>query len=353
MKLNLDLADFRYTHHEVAILSELAHFKGAWLIYKNLPHERLKYLQNRATTESVESSGRIGIRPIESCKANNLSNGMEELQPAKNDEQKFSGYARALSLIYSSWKDLALSKNLIQQLHTELLGLSKESTEASSFIVMKNRKGDNCISGAPTVAETTFLMNQLVEWFNCETERGVYHPVLLISVFMVAFLSIHPFKNGNGRLSRIIATLLLLRSGFAYVPFSSLESVVEKSAASYGVKLYQSKMALERDEPDWRPFFDCFLECLLLQVKTLKSRISLEYLAIEVPELSFNILKLLKDGHPIGISELEKSLGAPRSTIRFHLRRLISDKSVISLGQARAVQYMLGEKGSIALNRLS
>lgn len=352
MKLNLDLADFRYTHHEVAILSELAHFKGAWLIYKHLPHERLKYLQNLATTESVESSARIEKRPIESCQANNLSSGMEELQPAKNDEQKFSGYARALSLIYSSWKDLALSKNLIQRLHTELLELSKEGTEESFLIAMGNRKEDNSLFGAQKAPETTFLMDQLIEWYNCEIERGVYHPVLLISVFMVAFLSIHPFKSGNGRLSRIIATLLLLRSGFAYAPFSSLEAVVEKTAASYGLKLYQSKMALEREEQDWRPFFDCFLECLLLQAETLKSRISQEYLAIEVPELSFNILKLLKDGHPIGISELEKALEAPRSTIRFHLRRLINDKRVMSFGQTRAVQYMLSEKGSIALDRV-
>lgn len=350
MKLNLDLADFRYTHHEVAILSELAHFKGAWLLYKILPLERLKYLQNLATTESVESFLRIGKSHIESCRANNLSNGMEELQPAKNDEQKFSGYAHALSLIYSSWKDLALSKNLIQQLHTELLGLSKEGTEESSFIVTGNRKEDNCLFATPTAAETTFLMDQLAEWYNCEIERGFYHPILLISVFMVAFLSIHPFKNGNGRLSRIIATLLLLRSGFAYVPFSSLEAVVEKTAASYRPKLYQSKMALERDEPDWRPFFDCFLECLLLQVETLKPRISMEYLAIEVPELSFKILKLLKNDHPIGISELEKALTVPRSTIRFHLRRLINDKRVISFGQARAVQYMLSEKGLSALD---
>lgn len=214
-------------------------------------------------------------------------------------------------------------------------------TVENSVAAMKDGKVVGIVFKTATPFETPFLMQQLVVWYNEETERRVYHPLLLISVFITAFLAIHPFQDGNGRLSRVLTTLLLLRSGFAYVPYSSIESVIEKSKAAYYLNLRQSQMTMEEDHPNWRPFFDYFLSCLQIQMKVLESKVSQEHLLAGVPELSLSILKLLENGAPVGIAELEKALKVPRSTIRFHLKRLLEDERIVSFGKASAVKYQI------------
>lgn len=169
---------------------------------------------------------------------------------------------------------------------------------------------------------------------------------MLIAVFVVSFLAIHPFQDGNGRLSRLLTTLLLLRSGFDYVPYSSLESVIEKSKASYYLALRKTQLSLEKESPDWRPFFDYFLNSLWTQMKVLESKVFQEHLLAGVPELSLSILKLLSSGDSMGISDLEKALKTPRSTIRFHLRRLIDEGRIFSSGKARAVRYQITDAPS-------
>lgn len=349
MKLNLDLSDFRYSHAEVDLLSKLDQFKGAWTAFGNLAPERLIHLQKVATIESIGSSTRIEGNSLSNAEIKELLGNIGKQSFASRDEQEVVGYANTLSLIYSSWEDMPLSENLIKQLHASLLRLSDKDvrhmgsykTVENSVAAMKDGKVVGVVFKTATPFETPFLMQQLVVWYNEETERRVYHPLLLISVFITAFLAIHPFQDGNGRLSRVLTTLLLLRSGFAYVPYSSIESVIEKSKAAYYLNLRQSQMTMEEDHPNWRPFFDYFLSCLQIQMKVLESKVSQEHLLAGVPELSLSILKLLENGAPVGIAELEKALKVPRSTIRFHLKRLLEDERIVSFGKASAVKYQI------------
>ena len=234
MKLNLDLSDFRYSHAEVDLLSKLDQFKGAWTAFGNLAPERLIHLQKVATIESIGSSTRIEGNSLSNAEIKELLGNIGKQSFASRDEQEVAGYANTLSLIYSSWEDMPLSENLIKQLHASLLRLSDKDvrhmgsykTVENSVAAMKDGKVVGVVFKTATPFETQFLMQQLVVWYNEETERRVYHPLLLISVFITAFLAIHPFQDGNGRLSRVLTTLLLLRSGFAYVPYSSIESVI-------------------------------------------------------------------------------------------------------------------------------
>ena len=101
-------------------------------------------------------------------------------------------------------------------------------------------------------------MLELVDWTRAALEHKSLHPLLVIAVFTVVFLEIHPFQDGNGRLSRILTTLLLLRSGYAYVPYSSLESVIEQSKESYYLALRNTQGTLRTDMPDWQPWFCTF-----------------------------------------------------------------------------------------------
>lgn len=199
---------------------------------------------------------------------------------------------------------MPLSENLIKQLQASLLRMSDKDVRhmgsyksvENSVAAMKDGKAIGIVFQTATPCETPFLMGQIVSWYNEESERGIYHPLLLISVFICSFLAMHPFQDGNGRLSRILTTLLLLRSGFAYVPFSSVESVIEKSESSYYLKLRQSQLTLSDEHPNWSPFFDYFLNCLTVQRKVLEAKVSKEHLLAGVPELSLAILRLLDGG---------------------------------------------------------
>ena len=325
MELNLDLADFRYSHSEAGLLSQISYFNGAWSFLGNLGSEKLAQLQAVAMVESIGSSMRLDGISFSDAQAKELLEISENRQYSNKYEKEVLRYASALSVIHSSWRDSSLSEHLITRLHESLFELGTE-----------DRQGNEIYE-----AEKVSPLKRLVNWYNEESERRVYHQLLLISVFITAFLAIQPFQDGNGRLSRVLTTLLLLRSGFSYVPYSSIESVMEKSKAAYYQNLRQSQMTMEEEHPNWRPFFDYFLSCLQIQMKVLESKVSQEHLLAGVPELSLSILKLLENGAPVGIAELEKALKVPRSTIRFHLKRLLEDERIVSFGKASAVKYQI------------
>ena len=101
--------------------------------------------------------------------------------------------------------------------------------------------------------DTPRRMAELLAWVNGERDKALLHPLLIIAIFVVVFLEIHPFQDGNGRLSRVLTTLLLIQAGYAYVPYSSLESVIELNKEAYYLALRQTHGSIRTDAPDWRP----------------------------------------------------------------------------------------------------
>ncbi len=112
-------------------------------------------------------------------------------------------------------------------------------------------------------------MTELVAWLNQARELRSLHPLLIVAIFIVVFLAIHPFQDGNGRLSRILTTLLLLQAGYAYVPYSSLESVVENSKEDYYLALRQTQTTIRTAAPNWQPWLLFFMRALQQQKRRL------------------------------------------------------------------------------------
>src|SRR5207249_941279 len=136
-----------------------------------------------------------------------------------------------------------------------------------------------------TPFDTPRLMRQLVSWTRTSLEEGRLHPLLTLAVFVVVFLAIHPFQDGNGRLSRILTTLMLLRAGYAYVPYSSLESVIEQSKEGYYLALRQTQRTIRTDNPNWEPWLLFFLRALQQHKQRLAKKIEREKLvAASLPE---------------------------------------------------------------------
>jgi Fic family protein len=184
-------------------------------------------------------------------------------------------------------------------------------------------------------------MEKLCLWLTKNLFAGTEHPLLVISKFILDFLAIHPFQDGNGRLSRALTTLLLLKSKFSYVPYSSLERVIEENKEKY----YLCLRAAQTEAPDsslylanWIEFF---LECLVTQKNVLSRKIENEKLLLALPKLSVQILVALKDHGILSLGELVRLTGANRNTVKAHLFKLAHEKQIQANGKGKGTVYSL------------
>ena len=217
-------------------VSEIDEFKGRWHATQDLAPELLSSLKRIATIESVGSSTRIEGAKLSDEQVERLLSRLEQESFASRDEQEVAGYADAMNMVFENHASMALSEYHLKQLHGVLLKHSdKDEAHRGSYKNITNHveafdaEGESLgvVFQTATPFETPLMMEELVGWYNVQANEEAQHPLILIAVFVVMFLAIHPFKDGNGRLSRILTTLLLLRAGYSYVPYSSMETMIE------------------------------------------------------------------------------------------------------------------------------
>lgn len=185
-------------------------------------------------------------------------------------------------------------------------------------------------------------MTELVTWAQAQRRTAQLHPLLLIGVWGVVFLEIHPFQDGNGRLSRVLTTLLLLQAGYAYVPYSSLESVIEQSKEAYYLALRQTQGTIRTDAPNWQPWLVFFLRSLAEQVRRLNSKVEREKLVLApLPALSLQIVEFVREHGRITMGDAIRLTGASRNTLKQHFRALVERAHINQHGQGRGVWYEL------------
>lgn len=169
------------------------------------------------------------------------------------------------------------------------------------------------------------------------------HPLLTMGVFIVQFLAIHPFQDGNGRLSRILTTLLLLKAGYSYVPYASLESIIEESKEGYYLALRQTQGTLRTEQsPNWEPWVLFFLLVLQRQTHRLQTKLDNEkIMAAALLLLSVRILELAKEQGRVTTQGIEQATGESRSTIKLRLKQLTDDRLLVRYGKGRSTWYGL------------
>ena len=168
-----------------------------------------------------------------------------------------------------------------------------------------------------TPFDTPRLMSELIGWHNAAIETRAFHPLIIVAIFVVVFLEIHPFQDGNGRLSRVLTTLLLLRAGYLYVPYSSLESVVEQSKERYYLALRSTQTTLRTEKPDWQPWLLFFFSALRQQMRNLNVKVERErLLQTDLPELSAQLIDYLREHGRLTMKEAETLTGASRNTLK-------------------------------------
>ena len=336
----------------VKLIAEIDEFKGRWEALKTLSPDRLNTLKKVATIESIGSSTRIEGAKLSDMQVETLLSNIKIRSFNTRDEQEVAGYAEAMDLVFQAFEELRLTENHISQLHQILLRHSeKDERHRGLYKTLRNdvvaMDADGTQIGivfeTATPFETPREMEFLVAWARKAIEEESLHPVLIIAVFIVSFLAIHPFQDGNGRLSRVLTTLLLLRAGYAYVPYASMERVIEGNKELYYKALRRTQITLRNDEPDWYPWVNFFLRALKKQKDILAKRLELERTEqdkdSEIPELSIQILKQFQSHERLTLSQIERLTGANRNTLKLRVRELVSTGRLVRHGKARASWY--------------
>ena len=340
----------------VKLIAEIDEFKGRWDALKTLSPDRLDALRKVATIESIGSSTRIEGAKLTDRQVETLLANIEMRPFATRDEQEVGGYAEAMDLVFESYENLHLTENHVRQLHQTLLRHStKDERHRGSYKTLPNNVVAYDAQGQEigVVFETTSPfdtpreMEELIAWTRKAIAEEAHHPILIIAVFVVVFLAIHPFQDGNGRLSRVLTTLLLLRAGYAYVSCASLERVIEENKDLYYNALRRTQTTLKSDAPDWQPWTGFFLRCLKKQKDGLAVRLERERASAgrddDLPRLAVQVLKELRAHEGLTIAELEGLTGANRNTLKVRLRELVASGRVRRHGKARATWYSLAD----------
>ena len=333
----------------LSLVASIDEFKGAWRALGTLAPDRLSALLRVATIESIGSSTRIEGSKLSDREVERLLSNLQIQKFSTRDEQEVVGYAKAMELVFTSWQDIALTENHIKQLHRGLLIHSEKDawhrgnykTSTNSVVAFdENGTQLGVVFETATPFDTPRLMTELVTWFNDERGSGRVHPLLLIGIWAVVFLEIHPFQDGNGRLSRVLTTLLLLQSGYAYVPYSSLESVFEQSKEAYYLALRQTQGTIRTEAPDWQPWLLFFLRALAEQVRRLNRKIEREKLVLAtLPELSLQIVEFAREHGRVTMADAIRLTGSSRNTLKLHFRGLVECGHLSQRGAGRGAWY--------------
>ena len=358
----MNLSSLKITPELLRLISEIDEFKGSWNALNTQSPERLEALRHVATIESIGSSTRIegsklSDTDIEALLSNSVSKSFES-----RDEQEVAGYAEAMDMVFQAYEYFHITENHIRQLHQVLLRHStKDERHRGTYKTLSNQVVATDEQGVEigivfettTPFDTPREMEELVRWTSKAIDEASMHPLLIIAVFNVVFLAIHPFQDGNGRLSRILITLMLLRGGYDYVPYASLESIVEENKDLYYKALRRTQTTLKTEVADWQPWLGFFLRCLIKQKSNLSKKLEKEQLDREqlengqpqtndntdLPTLSVQVLGLLSKNDRLTIAEMVELTGANQNTLKVRLRELVNAGRIQRHGKGRATWY--------------
>lgn len=339
------------TAEVLSLIAEIDEFKGTWRALGRLAPDRLRQLRKIATIESVGSSTRIEGAKLSDREVEALLGRIQAESFTTRDEQEVAGYAAVMETIFSNHEAIPFTENYVKQLHSMLLRYSeKDERHRGEYKKLRNsveafdENGQSLgvIFETTTPFDTPREMAELFAWFQEASETKTTHPLIVTAVFIVVFLAIHPFQDGNGRLSRVLTTLLLLKASYAYVPYSSLESIVEQNKDGYYLALRRTQGTLKKELTDWTPWLTFFLRALQKQKRKLEAKVEREkIMRSSLPELSIAILDLVTEHGQISVGDVMKGTQSPRGTVKKRITELVHAGHLKPVGKGRAARYVL------------
>lgn len=348
--------DFGSKNHLVIsnLLGKIDLFKGEWSHIEKSESRFIRELRQIATVSSIGSSTRIEGAILTDLEIEKLLKNIKISKLEKRDEQEVVGYYEALEVVLEQYPNLEISERYLHQLHGILLKHStKDKSHKGQYKQLSNKVVANYPDGKQKVIFNTsephltqFEIQDLLTWTNQSLTSEELHPLIIIAVFIYEFLSIHLYQDGNGRMSRLLTTLLLLRSDYNFIQYISFEHVVENSKDQY----YKALMAGQRhrytkDEKinEWLIYF---LSSLVVLTEKLKEKVS-KFSSIELilNDRQRKILNYVKDNKSTTIGLIESALNVEsRNTLKKDLIFLVNENLILKTGKYRGVQYHFVDK---------
>lgn len=351
---------------ERTIIKEFDYQKLNGLHYTNTFVNKLNLIYNlRGRTESYETNYRdtldrlVEIAKVQSTSASNRIEGIfttderlnkimaNKTQPRNRNEKEISGYRDVLNLIHERYDYIPITSNSILELHKRLFSYT-DSTWGGHFKDSDNRIITQYADGRrevrfnpPPAFITPQLIRDLCDAYNLALQAGEISPLILSGAFIFDFVSIHPFRDGNGRMSRLLMLLTMYKAGFDVGKYISIEKSIEDTKPDYYRVLKESSAGWIDNNNDYLPFLDYFLSIVLKDYREFNERLSLvNQTDLPVDKL---ILKMLRQAlQPLSIKEINNLIPQySEVTIRRALRKLQEDNKVNKLGKARATKYGL------------
>jgi Fic family protein len=333
----------------LAKIAKIEQFNGLWQGSVNMSPQILGRLKSWVIITSTGASTRIEGSRMTDEEIAKFLRGLKGRQPKSRDEQEVAGYADLIGRVFDNWKSITLSENWILQFHDILLHFSDKDKQHKGIykntpntVIMENKSGEQVVLFDPTPPHLVKAeMLTAVEWANAELEKSEIHPLLIIANFIFEFLAIHPFKDGNGRLSRALTNLLLLKSGYHYIPYVSLDEIIEETKAEYYLALRATQKNHKTNHEDITPWVQYILNTLIEQTKRAHAIMQNDQPEKLLSEKQTQVFQLFQNGEILSVAEivilLEKKVS--RDTIKQALSRLVTLNLLERIGQARSTRY--------------
>ncbi|MCH7398312.1 Fic family protein [Belliella sp. DSM 107340] len=337
-KLNIDWKLINF-------ISDIDRFDANWKAIERKEGQSLKELKSIATVRSVGASNRIEGNKMSDEEVDVLLQKIDITKLTDRDSQEVVGYFEVLDLISESYENIELTENNIKSLHNGLMKYSvKDQWHKGNFKVHSNAVEASFPDGTQQIISQTTepgfatddAIRDLINWCNSETEIP---PLIRIAVFVYDFLSVHPFQDGNGRLSRLISTLLLLKNGYKWVEYVSFEHEIENRKNEY----YQVLRSCQAQRPKenvtvWIHFF---LSCLSNIQSQLLTKLNKSGLETQLSAKENLIYRIIQNRPNIKSGEISEKLGIPSPTVKRLLSELIDKGLIEKLGRGRSVSYTI------------
>lgn len=344
--------DHRIKHpepHIVALLAEIDGIRGEFKSGLRMTPQAITNLRKSTLITSAGASTRIEGAKLTDEEVDKVMQGLAVSKFADRDSQEVQGYLETLQNVFDSFQTLPLRESVITSLHNQLLKYSnKDDTHRGGYKKKENTVGVLGPDGnvARIMFETTpaYLtpkeMQELVDWTIDAFEKNRFHPLLVIANFIVEFLKIHPFEDGNGRLSRVLTNLLLLRSGYQFVQYVSHEQIVERRKDEYYIALRKSQETFQTDHDTISPWLNFFLSVVKEQATKALSYLEEEKVEDTLSPKQFEVWKYLSSVGEAAPGDIAKATGIVPVTVSQALDRLIELGKVKRIGRGRGTRYV-------------
>ena len=343
--------DFQTTQKIIQHISRIEQFKGQWKSFDKEENRYLKELRKIATIQSIGSSTRIEGSTLTDAEVSSLIKNLSISKLQSREEQEVVGYYDTLETILNNYADIDLTVSNIHGLHNLLLKYSsKDNRHRGRYKEMTDQVVANYPDGTTKIIFKTtepYLvskeMEDLIDWVKKAMEEGSIHPLITIATFIYEFLSIHPYQDGNGRLSRLLTNLLLIKYNYNFIQYVSLEHIVENNKTAY----YQALMEGQKDRYSDNERIDrwilFFLNSLSELIEKLEAKVK-EFRALGsyMNERQKSILQYIEKHQPVKIGDIAVGLnGYNLATIKKDLQYLVKEFAIEKLGENKGTIYII------------